>query len=152
MVDSDCQGRLHTGEVKLKKLLTASYHYGAGRIERIPWALELYFLCQQYNKLPTASNILDEDPYLLYAMDNAIAGYRFAEKKLKDYSEEDHKLDRMIKVQTMIMDGVDKDYFRRKIDLMCGGGVFDDDEVNTERLKEMGLTSNINEIVRYASI
>lgn len=115
----------------------------------MPWALELYFLCQQYNKLPTAGSILDEEPYLLYAMDNSIAGYRFSEKALKSYTADDHNTKRMINILTMITNGVNKEYFKKQLRLMCGTAVFDGDELNIEQLEASGLESSIGEICQY---
>ena len=116
----------------------------------MPWALELYFLCQHYNKLPTATSILDEEPYLLTAMDNAIAGYRFADKNLKDYEASDHEMNRMIKVVIMLQNGIRGDALKKQLSSMCGPKTFEDGELNIEHLQSLGLGSHIREI--YANL
>lgn len=84
------------------------------------------------------------------AMDNAIAGYRFAGKKLKDYGPADHELNRAIKITALIQDGIKGERFRKQLKTMCGPQTFVDGELNIEHLQGLGLGSYIIEI--YANL
>jgi hypothetical protein len=118
---------------------------------QVPWALELYFSCQNYNALPRAGGILDQDSYEMIAMDRTAFAYYAAKKPMKDQTADEQSLRIMLDVYRLIHRGKPADVIRNQLKKLSPG-LLQEDGVNTAVAERLGLSMIVSDIwgVLYA--
>lgn len=111
----------------------------------MPWALEMYFSCQNYNALPRSGGILDQDSYEMIAMDRTAFAYYAAKKPMKDQSTDEQGLRIMLDVYRLIREGKPLTLLRSQLQKLSPD-LLKDDVVNRDTAERLGLAMIANDI------
>lgn len=110
-----------------------------------PWALDLYFSCQNFNALPRSGGILDQDSYEMIAINNAAAAYFTGKKKMSEYGQDDRKMRFMIDILRFIRAGASVEALRQKLHKLSPK-LIDKNRINTAVAERLGLGPIVDDI------
>lgn len=111
----------------------------------MPWALELYFFCKNYNALPRAGGILDQDSFELMAMDRAAYAYHLYKKDMKHYTADDQRLKYCFDILTWIR-SKPAAFIRKKLNFGFPGILDENDTINTAVAEKHGLLMVVSDL------